>query len=81
MTCKDCKHWGTGRQYERWDDDANPIESLHKICNGVTLLGGLEWQDDEKLKAVKAYTLDASQYVADLWTAPDFSCALFEAKS
>lgn len=39
--------------------------------------------DREKaaVQAAKAYTQDASQYVADLFTAADFFCARFEGQS
>jgi hypothetical protein len=94
-TCKDCKHWGTGKRQREWesardgynshaDEDDKRGERPQKICARVTLLGsdyeslpkGLH--DDPDLPNVMAYTLDASRYQADLWTAPEFGCTLWE---
>lgn len=79
MTCKQCKHWARSRDgYGNViEDDANDgYLGRHRLCEQITLrdphpvlLG-----EDPPL----AYTQDASGYQADVWTSPDFSCALFE---
>lgn len=35
---------------------------------------------DVIIKATKAYTIDGSNYVAELWTGPDFGCVKWEAQ-
>lgn len=48
-TCKDCKHWGTGKRQREWESARDGYNSH-----------------------------DASRYQADLWTAPEFGCTLWE---
>jgi len=67
ITCKDCKHWGTGPNYDRYEPDG---EHPHRIC-ALIVLGS---RYDEGASQLPAYTEDASGYKADLFTRPDFGC-------
>jgi hypothetical protein len=80
--CRDCKHWTKPNEYamyplERYDYDYNqqPRDGRHqhKVC-GLIVLADREKVDDPP----KAFTMDASDYHAVLWVAPDFGCVLFE---
>lgn len=83
--CKDCKHWQAPSEYQshplqRYDEDYELIElgdtHQHRVC-GLIVLADSKQRDSPPL----AFTMDASDYCAVLWTAPDFGCALFEAKA
>jgi hypothetical protein len=83
VNCKDCKHWGTGKRQREWDevhdwqdeDDLKVMQArTQKICARIVLCGEAM---REAVPAI-AYTLDGSDYQADLWAAPTFGCVLFE---
>jgi hypothetical protein len=72
--CKDCEHWDRdGGTYERYDDDGEEIGDHARTCLKVV-------HGNESKPGAAAYVTDASGYMARLWAAPDFGCALFEAK-
>ena len=79
--CANCKYWD--RKYLLPDSVIGPAA----ICSRVRLFHDItEWSDDAELvlkpehKGVRAYTTDASDYRADLITAPNFYCIEFKAK-
>lgn len=88
MNCKDCKHWGTGKRQRDWDemhDDPEYERPEARICGRILLLGGPAMRSEllgawprRMPTSLLAYTLDASDYQADLWTAPTFACVLAE---
>lgn len=41
-------------------------------------LDAYEAVKDDALREARAYVIDGSQYMAELWTGPDFFCAKFE---
>lgn len=92
MNCKDCKHWGTGEAQRQWDEehtersrydpeDTAPAPA-QRICSAVTLLQDGNRHDFdaplEERRVRLAYLIDASSYRADMWTAPEFGCVLFD---
>jgi len=71
--CATCRHWA----YEP-RDAATPVESApHEKCGAIVLF----WGFDGTQAVPRAFTSDADGHRADLWTAPDFSCALHEPKA
>ncbi len=82
--CGNCKHWTKPDEHygpsnpfhSRYDgiDETSTIHT-HRICSLITLADRADREAPPK-----AYTMDASDYMATLWVAPDFGCALFEAK-
>jgi hypothetical protein len=73
--CASCKHWGSGEPYVYYDPENHDdeINTPHRVCGLVRLVDLRQSPGD-----VKAFTQDASGYTANLWTAPDFGCALYE---
>jgi hypothetical protein len=85
--CDQCKHWVV---YDGYDWEAMNAE--FGLCRGVrerwkiTDEASKDRINDRELRAAalkeaKAYVQDGSEYVAQLVTAPDFFCALYEAKT
>jgi hypothetical protein len=70
-TCATCRHWGT-EAYTYYADDG-PSEPGHRICGKIGLLN-----DSLKQVEVRAFTIDGSGYLAELWTQSDFACVLWE---
>lgn len=67
---------------ERWvvQDEANDgVRSWETVGDEAEE----QWMAKRRdaLRAARAYVQDGSEYRAELYTAPDFFCALFEAKS
>jgi hypothetical protein len=67
---------------ERWriTDEAGCRSAVKEYELGPPLEDGIEaalQQEDAALRAARAYVQDGSEYRAELFTAPDFFCALF----
>lgn len=91
-TCSTCKHWGAGSGVD-WKADGIGFKRCagvreRWVIENEAAAQGKPYRDDadkwierrkEALKAARAYVQDGSEYVADLVTGPDFSCALYEA--
>jgi hypothetical protein len=86
VNCRTCKHWKAPEHnaidypLERYEDPDN-FESAprddqhqHRLCRAVKRVD----RYDEPKPTPKAFTQDASGYMALLWTAPDFGCVLHE---
>lgn len=75
--CKDCKHWGEepqrGYGYPHMSDDGR-----RHLC---TLINSKAIPSVCELPQVGLDSGDYASSDAQLWTAPDFGCVLFEAKS
>lgn len=89
MKCDNCKHWkhepedwaastiGYGRCLavrERWEIQDEASTERWDDGFGAGEFGKMR---SEALKRSKAYVQDGSEYKAELYTAPDFFCALF----
>lgn len=85
--CADCRHWGREGDESPmgyhldiahdYDETKTPV-APHRACVKVVHL------NREGTSAVDvtrpAYLMDASGYMARLWTRPEFGCAEFERK-
>ena len=91
--CDGCVHWQLGElepHHEatragfrkcngiqpRWDIEDASIAALKG--KGFISPGVVMQRETEAIKAAKAYVQDGSQYVAVLYTGPDFGCVLFK---
>ena len=85
--CRTCRHWtspnnmtpwerefGSFGRYSHPDEEKQLKDDCHRVCFGI--LHVCEASGIEPIPV--AYTSDASGYMADLWTAPEFGCALWE---
>jgi hypothetical protein len=91
MRCDACKHWQKDSEFEEWEaqragfGECLAVRARWRIQEEATK--GLVWDDRDTsqyvtkqidaLRAHRAYVQDGSQYRAELFTAPDFFCALF----
>ena len=72
---------------ERWRIMDDPLEEIAYETDPAVKLSGEEAENYvlaqrlQNLKDARAYVQDGSQFRADLFTAPDFFCALFERKA
>lgn len=73
---------------ERWRITEDAVGGFEKWPGGP----GVDWENDagalaykkaqtDALKAHRAFVQDGSEYRAELYTAPDFFCALFDPSS
>lgn len=92
MRCDGCRHWT--EEPEEWEAKAvgfrecRAVRERWRIQDDAS--SGIEWAGEEDgaymqarrdaLKAARAYVQDGSEYMAQLYTAPDFFCALWAAK-
>ncbi len=89
--CDNCKFWEQGKQdwtvtkigfgrckgvRERWNIEDDAVAGM-KFGDET---GDYGKRRIAALQASRAYVQDGSQYMADLYTAPDFFCALYVAK-
>jgi hypothetical protein len=97
VRCDECKHWKKDSDNEEWEAKAagfgeclGVMERWRIMDDSVGpryLASESDDEDDyirrrgEALKAARAYVQDGSQYRAELFTAPDFFCALFTART
>lgn len=93
MRCDECRHWKKESENEEWEakmagfGECLGVRERWRIQDEATK--NLEWDDAEDgaymkaqreaLQAARAYVQDGSQYRAELFTAPDFFCALWNA--
>lgn len=91
MRCDQCKHWKSGSDNEQWEarsagfGECLGVRERWKIMDEASEC--IEWDDAEDgkfqstriqaLKSHRAYVQDGSEYHAELFTAPDFFCALY----
>jgi hypothetical protein len=94
MKCEACKHWKKGSDNEEWEAAGAGFGECEGVRERWVIQDeaseGVERDSDEEgefatkrreaLKAARAYVQDGSQYHAELFTAPDFFCALFAAR-
>ena len=95
MRCDQCQHWKKDSENEEWEakmagfGECLGVRERWRIQEDATK--GIEWDDSEDgaymknqkaaLQTARAYVQDGSQYRAELFTAPDFFCALFAANN
>lgn len=87
MRCDQCKHWMPSNEWEAQGvgfRECMAVRFRWAIQDEAS--SGITWGSDhyitrrrEALIAAKAYVQDGSEYRAELYTAPDFFCALFAA--
>jgi len=91
MRCDLCKHWKKDSDNEEWESKSAGFgeclavrERWRIVDDGVPrdtkFEDGYTEKVGEALKSARAYVQDGSEYRAELFTAPDFFCALFEAR-
>lgn len=90
--CDHCKHWKSGTdENEEWEargvgfKECGAVRERWRITDEATT--NLEYEDGDTsqyqtrrkdaLRAARAYVQDGSEYRAELFTAPDFFCALY----
>jgi len=96
IRCDRCQHWQKDSKNEEWEargagfGECEGVRERWRITDEAVL--GLRWDQDggsaeefnvkttAALKRSRAYVQDGSQYRAELFTAPDFFCALFMEK-
>jgi hypothetical protein len=94
--CAECKHWDKDSENQEWEarksgfGKCNAIRTRWDIMDDAS--GGRRWAEGDEakkaliearidaLRAARAYVQDGSEYRAELFTGPDFFCALFFAK-
>ena len=90
--CDQCKHWKNESDNQEWEAlSAGFGECLgvrerwviqDEASEGIPYdgkdEGAFSRSRREALKAARAYVQDGSQYRAELFTAPDFFCALYD---
>lgn len=95
VRCDSCKHWKKDSDQEEWEAKSAGFGECEGVRERWVIQDeaseGVEWDDEEEgafvtkrreaLKAARAYVQDGSQYHAELFTAPDFFCALYIARS
>ena len=91
--CDKCQHWKTPDEWEALESGLGRclgVRERWKIADDAS--EGLPWSSDEEgdkyamvrrkaLQDARAYVEDGSEYHAALFTATDFFCALFKARS
>lgn len=89
MRCDQCKFWKA--LPEEWEPAAVGFGECERVRPRWVITdeasAGLEWDSDEEgaymrsrrdaLRTARAYVQDGSEYRAELFTAPDFFCALY----
>ena len=86
-TCNSCKYWGGVNGFLESDDWANKGLKLKKCHKATMFFDSTEWDNDiesytygearrikTEFKDNKAFTIDGSDYKADLITMGDFAC-------
>lgn len=95
MRCDQCKHWKVASDNEEWEakgvgfGECLAVRERWRITDEVSAALEYDSEDGSKfqtarrdaLKAARAYVQDGSEYRAELFTAPDFFCALFSRPS
>ena len=82
--CRTCRHWGEveflcdregvyGDECDDYDTPA-PHRMCGRILHAFAKRDGLPAAKDDAV-----YLMDCSGYAANIWTAPDFGCALWGA--
>jgi hypothetical protein len=93
MRCDGCKHWKKGSDNAEWEAESAGFGECLGVRERWVIQDeaseGMKWDSEdnssfvtkrvEALKAARAYVQDGSQYRAELFTAPDFFCALHAA--
>jgi hypothetical protein len=91
MRCDQCQHWSDASK--EWEADSVGFRKCLSVKARWNIQDkasdGIEWDSNDEsyyirartdaLKQARAYVQDGSEYRADLFTAPDFFCALFSA--
>lgn len=84
MNCKTCKYWITDPEGRRYDDQSAMRIGLG-VCGIVELFFDCtRWNEEGKARELidptrLAYVQDSSDYIASLYTAPEFGCVQYEA--
>jgi hypothetical protein len=94
MRCDKCKFWKDKSENPEWEageagfKQCLGVRARWRIQDEAS--SGIEWDNVEEgqymkrrreaLKNARAYVQDGSEYRAELFTAPDFFCALFTTK-
>lgn len=89
--CDHCKHWRSGSDNAEWEaqsagfGECLGVRERWVIMDGASK--GIECAHEDSsgyvaarigaLKSARAYVQDGSEYRAELFTAPDFFCALY----
>lgn len=94
MRCDGCKHWQADSDNQEWEarkagfGECLAVRQRWTIMDEASDRLARDTEADkeqyetvriEALKASRVYVQDGSQYRAELYTAPDFFCALFSA--
>jgi hypothetical protein len=95
MRCDGCQHWKKESENEEWEakeagfGECLAVRERWRITDEVSPKPYEADSDEDEnsfvamrtsaLQAARAYVQDGSQYRAELFTAPDFFCALFDA--
>jgi len=87
MRCDHCRHW-----FLDPEDSYRAIPGIKECRKAVQLWDATEWVEDEpdedgdlgvnrlpKDSTQMSFVQDGSDYMASLWTKPEFFCAHFEA--
>ncbi len=92
MRCDQCKHWDKESDHKEWEAESAGLAECKAVRERWVIQDeaseGVEWDSEEEgeymrsrrdaLRAARAYVQDGSQYHAELFTGPDFFCALFD---
>ena len=94
--CDRCNNWGRieceGAEGAGWEGSAIGFKICMAVRERWRIEDSVDWEkfkgntdaalaaEREALRASRAYVQDGSEYVAELVTSPDFSCALFQSK-
>lgn len=96
MHCKDCKHWSKNIQdleeendYRMWNDSPREL-GLGRCLKVPELWESYDWKKpdcdsisftDEVIERNDlAFVKDGSDYLAELYTLPNFGCVMFSTK-
>lgn len=93
MRCDGCKHWKQQSDNEDWEahgvgfGECLAVRERWRITDDAVKDMQYEYDEAsqfqtkrrEALRTARAYVQDGSEYRAELFTGPDFFCALFEA--
>ena len=91
--CDLCRHWNKDSENQEWEAERAGFGECLAVRERWRIMdesGPRDWKAKDEagaeayiqrriegLKAARAYVQDASEYHAELFTAPDFFCALY----
>jgi hypothetical protein len=91
MRCDTCKHWNAKSDQQEWEAAGAGFGQCLGVRERWEIMddASKKWADNDAeqdradqtrvaaLKAARAYVQDGSEYHAEMFTAPDFFCALY----